>query len=236
MTHHAAPRRGPPFERVLAFLQHLETARHNRVPTRNQRLAGLRTLFDCLGRRLPELLHACERVAAIPTKRTPLPETRFLDRTEIATLFPQLPREGRQALRDHALLLTLYNTGARAQEIADLRVEHVSHTAPPYVRLRGKGDKWRTCLLWEETARVRRRLLEDRHAADARSPVFTSTSGRSLTRFGIYTLVRRHVGGLERPPRRPCAGSRRTYFDTAQPSNSWKLAWRSMSFEAGWGT
>lgn len=65
------------FERVLAFLQHLETARHNHVPTRNQRLAGLRTLFEYLGRRLPERLHVCERVAAIPTKRTPLPETRF---------------------------------------------------------------------------------------------------------------------------------------------------------------
>lgn len=186
------------FERVLAFLQHLETARHNRVPTRNQRLAGLRTLFEYLGRRLPERLHVCERVAAIPTKRTPLPEMRFLDRTEIATLFAQLPREGRQALRDHALLLTLYNTGARVQEIADLRVEHVSLTAPLHVRLRGKGDKWRTCPLWEETARVLRRLLEDRHVTDPSAPVFTSASGRPLTlRIGIYKRVRQHAGGLE---------------------------------------
>ena len=185
------------FERVLAFLQHLESARHNHVPTRNQRLAGLRTLFEYLGRRLPEQLHVCERVAAIPTKRTPLPEMRFLDRTEIATLFAQLPREGRQALRDHALLLTLYNTGARVQEIADLRVEHVSLTPPPHVRLRGKGDKWRTCPLWEETARVLRRLLEDRHVTDPSAPVFTAASGRPLTRFGIYKCVRHHAAGLD---------------------------------------
>jgi len=182
---------------VLGFLQHLETARHNHIPTRNQRLAGLRTLYEYLGRRMPEQLHVCERVAAIPTKRTPLPEMRFLDRTEIATLFAQLPREGRQALRDHALLLTLYNTGARVQEIADLRLEHISLTAPPHVRLRGKGDKWRTCPLWEETARVLRRLLENGHVTDPNAPVFTSAAGRPLTRFGIYKRVRHHAAGLE---------------------------------------
>ena len=63
------------FERVLGFLRHLEMARHNQVPTRNQRLAALRTFFDYLGRCLPDRLHVCEQVAAIPTKRTPLPET-----------------------------------------------------------------------------------------------------------------------------------------------------------------
>src|SRR6266540_1918301 len=122
------------FERVLAFLQHLETARRNHVPTRNQRLAGLRTFFEYFARRLPERLQVCEQVAAIPIKRTPLPEMRFLDRTEITTLFAALPREGRQAPRDRALLMTLYNTGARVQEIADLRVKHISLTAPPHVR------------------------------------------------------------------------------------------------------
>jgi site-specific recombinase XerD len=185
------------FERVLGFLQHLETTRHNHVATRNQRLAGLRTFFEYVGRRLPEMLHVCERVAAIPTKRTPLPETRFLDREEIVTLFARLPREGRQARRDHALLLMLYNTGARVQEIADLRLEHVSLTSPPHVRLHGKGDKWRTCPLWEETARVLRQWLDDRRVVDPHAPVFTSATGRPLTRFGIYKRVRQHAARLE---------------------------------------
>ena len=185
------------FERVLGFLRHLETTRHNHVATRNQRLAGLRTFFEYVGRRLPEMLHVCERVAAIPTKRTPLPETRFLDREEIATLFARLPREGRQANRDHALLLMLYNTGARVQEIADLRLEHVSLTSPPHVRLHGKGDKWRTCPLWEETARVLRQWLDERRVLDPHAPVFTSATGRALTRFGIYKRVRQHTARLE---------------------------------------
>jgi integrase/recombinase XerD len=187
------------FERVLEFLHHLEAVRHNHVPTRNQRLAGLRTFFEYLGRCLPEHLHVCEQVAAIPIKRTPLPEMRFLDRAEITTLFAELPREGRQTLRDRALLMTLYNTGARVQEIADLRVEQIALTTPAHVRLHGKGDKWRTCPLWEETARLLRRLLEDSHVTDPSAPVFTSGRGRPLTRFGIYKLVRRHASGLESP-------------------------------------
>ncbi len=185
------------FERVLGFLQHLEATRHNRVATRNQRLAGLRTFFEYVGRRLPEMLHVCERVAAIPTKRTPLPETRFLDREEMATLFARLPRDGRHARRDHALLLMLYNTGARVQEIADLRLEHVSLTSPLHVRLHGKGDKWRTCPLWEETARVLRQWLDERRVVDPHAPVFTSATGRALTRFGIYKRVRQHAERLE---------------------------------------
>jgi integrase/recombinase XerD len=191
------------FERVLGFLQHLETTRHNHVATRNQRMAGLRTFFEYVGRRLPEMLHVCERVAAIPTKRTPLPETRFLDREEIATLFARLPREGRHACRDHALLLMLYNTGARVQEIADLRLEHVSLTSPLHVRLHGKGDKWRTCPLWKETARVLGRWFDERGVADPQAPVFTSATGHPLTRFGIYKRVRLHAARLESAPTSP---------------------------------
>jgi len=226
------------FERVLGFLQHLEAARHNHVPTRNQRLAELRAFFEYLGRRLPEHLHVCEQVAAIPIKRTPLPEMRFLDRAEITTLFAELPRGGRQALRDRALLLTLYNTGARVQDIADLCLEQVSLTAPPRVRLRGKGDKWRTCPLWEETARLLRRLLEDRHVTDPSAAVFTSTRGRPLTRFGIYKLVRRHVSGLESPATTKTPTRRITphVFRHTAAVHLLELAWRSMSSAGDRGT
>jgi site-specific recombinase XerC len=91
----------------------------------------------------------------------------------------------------------LYNTGARVQEIADLRLDHVSLTSPPHVRLHGKGDKWRTCPLWEETARVLRQWLDERRVADPHAPVFTSATGRALTRFGIYKRVRQHAARLE---------------------------------------
>jgi integrase/recombinase XerD len=183
-------------ERVLAFLRHMEQERHNSVPTRNQRLAALRTFFEYLGRRSPEALYLCQQVAAIPTKRTPLPETRFIAREQVQALFDRLPTLGRLARRDRALLLFLYNTGARVQEVADLRVEHLTLERPPYVRLRGKGGKWRQCPLWQETAKQLALLLGQR-ASDPKGAVFISALGHPLTRFGIYKRVRHLTVSVE---------------------------------------
>jgi site-specific recombinase XerD len=114
---------------------------------------------------------------------------------------PRAPRRGatyRTAfalLYARALLLFLYNTGARVQEVAELRVRDLELAPPPRVRLHGKGDKWRTCPLWPETARQLQALLAARPAPAAPdAPVFVARGGRALTRFGIYKLVRRHAG------------------------------------------
>ena len=108
------------FERIVGFLRHLEEDRGNHIRTRNQRLAAIHTLFEYIATRSPEMLMCCQQVAAIPTKRVAPPETRFLERDEIQQLLHGLPTRGRHALRDRALILFLYNTGARVQEAADL--------------------------------------------------------------------------------------------------------------------
>lgn len=186
------------FERIVGFLRHLEAERHNHVRTRNQRLAAIHTLFEYIATRSPELLGVCQRVAAIPMKRSAPAETRFLERDEVEELLRRLPTEGRLALRDRALVLFLYNTGARAQEVADLRVEHLDLGAHPLVRLHGKGDKWRTCPLWRQTADVLRCLLDEAGVSAAQAPVFAA-SGQALTRFGIYKAVRRHSTSFDNP-------------------------------------
>ncbi|MFQ5512723.1 MAG: tyrosine-type recombinase/integrase, partial [Candidatus Krumholzibacteriia bacterium] len=112
-------------ERVRQFLNHLEIERGNRICTRNQRLAVLHTFFDYVAAQVPESFVEAERVAGIPTKRAAPPPTHFLERDQVETLFAGLPAEGRLVLRDRALLLFLYNTGARVQEVADLRVANL---------------------------------------------------------------------------------------------------------------
>jgi site-specific recombinase XerD len=186
------------FERVLAFLRHLEEDRYNHIQTRNHRLAVLHTFFEYLVTRVPEMLPVAGRVAAIPRKRVAPPETRYLTRDEVASLFAGLPSEGRLATRDRALLLFLYNTGARVQEVASVRVVNLDLGVCPSVRLHGKGDKWRTCPLWEETTKQLRLLLEQRgEASTPQSPVFLSATGDALTRYGIYKIVRRHARLLD---------------------------------------
>jgi integrase/recombinase XerD len=184
-------------EKVRDFLSYLEGKRGNHIRTRNQRLAALHTLFVYLACQTPEMLAEAERVAAIPMKRVPPPGTRFLERDEIEALFSTLPNKGHSALRDRALLLFLYNTGARVQEVSDLTVGNLVLEAQPRVHLRGKGGKWRTCPLWPETARLLRILLPASPAEIPSShPVFASRHGTPLTRFGIYKLVRRHTASL----------------------------------------
>lgn len=192
------------FDRVLGFLRHLEESRGNHIQTRNQRLAVLKTFFGYVAGRLPEMLETCQRVAVIPVKRVSPPETHFLESAEVASLLRGLPTKGRHAMRDRTLLLFLYNTGARVQEAADLRLGNLDLGPQPRVQLHGKGDKWRACPLWMETATHLRTLIEEQeNPCSAQSPIFCSHRGLPLTRFGIYKIVRRHASRLDRTGANP---------------------------------
>ncbi len=194
-------------DRVHRFLNSLEADRANHIRTRNQRLSALRVFFNYLGIQVPEMLVEAERVAATPAKRVPPPETCFLEQEEITALFANLPSTGRLALRDRALLLFLYNTGARVQEVSDLRISHLELDSRHRVHLHGKGNKWRICPLWQETISLLKQLVaQSPRGNDPNAPVFTSRQGQALTRYGIYKMVRRHTAhlnkrGLDNTPR-----------------------------------
>jgi integrase/recombinase XerD len=187
-------------DKVRDFLSYLEAERGNTIRSRNHRLAMLHTFFAYVGGQAPELLREAERVAAIPRKRTQPPATRYLERDEVEEVFAKLPRDGRLAVRDRALLLFLYNTGARAAEVVSLTVGQLALAPPARVNLHGKGGKWRTCPLWPETARALNEMLQERRTAPPTGPVFLSGVGRPMTRFGLYKLVRRHTGHVHAQP------------------------------------
>ena len=183
-------------EQVRGFLHYLECKRHNQVQTRNQRLAAIHTLFEYLAEQDPIMLAKAQQVAAIPVKRASPAETLYLERDEIDRLFAMLPTQGALALRDRALLLFLYNTGARAQEAAELHAANLELGESPRVHLHGKGDKWRVCPLWPQTAALLKQILESRTAYQPENPVFLSRANKALTRFGIYKIVRKHTAKL----------------------------------------
>lgn len=179
---------------VSQFLNSLGELRGNAAQSRNQRLAALRTFFEYVALRFPDRLGQAQKIASIPRKRAQPPETIFLERDEIEATLARLPAEGRHALRDRTLLLFLYNTGARVQEAADLRANDIHFKPTPRAHLHGKGDKWRICPLWEETANLLGKLTM---ASDPTSrpdgPVFTGATNAALTRFGIYKIIRRYT-------------------------------------------
>lgn len=180
------------YDRVRCFMSYLEKDRRNQASTRNQRLVVLHRFFAFVATRVPEMLATSERVQAIPLRRVQPPETHFLERDEIAGILRGIKPAHHNAQRDRALLLFLYNTGARAQEVADLCLEHLQLGNQPRVRLHGKGDKWRVCPLWAQTANLLAELLRNR-SAQPTDHVFTSRRGQGLTRSGIYKIVRRNT-------------------------------------------
>ncbi len=177
---------------ILAFLSYLERERKNTVATRNVRLSAIHALFRFVASRNPEHLELAQRVLGIPFKRSPQRTIDYLEREEIDSILKAIDRTTPQGRRDYALLATMFNTGTRVQEIADLRACDLQLTKPFQVRLFGKGKKERYCPLWPQTAAVLRAFCKGQNL-DLRSqaPVFLNHREEPLTRFGIrYILAR----------------------------------------------
>lgn len=174
---------------VLVFLEHLETKRGNSVATRNARLAGVHSFARFLATRDPEQIAEAQRLLAIPIKRGPARAVEYLEGEEIAAMFKAAAVHGRDHVRDQALLLTLFNTGARVQELLDIRASDLQLDRPTFVRLRGKGRKERLCPLWPETVSALQSLLGVTLGPNS-MPLFRNHRGEPMTRFGVRYLLR----------------------------------------------
>ena len=178
---------------ILAFLQYLECDRHNSVATRNVRLAAVHAFFRYCAMEYPARLEHCQRVLAVPFKRTGSRPVEYLEHEEIDAILGAVDRRTVDGRRDYALLATMFNTGARVQEIVVLSVADLRLDAPAQVRLHGKGRKERVCPLWSQTADLLRSLLAERdRELQSDEPVFRNHRGMRLTRFGVRYLLQKY--------------------------------------------
>ena len=178
---------------ILAFLQHLELDRRNSVATRNVRLAAIHAFFRYCAMEHPARLAHCQRVLAVPFKRTGSRPVEYLEHEEIEAILGAVDRDTVDGRRDYALLATMFNTGARVQETVALCVADLRLDAPAQVRLHGKGRKERVCPLWPQTADLLRALMAERgRELQPDEPVFRNHRGMRLTRFGIRYLLQKY--------------------------------------------
>lgn len=174
-------------EMVCSFLVWLEKQRQCGARTRNHRLASIKAFVRYVASVAPEHLERCRRIRELPPASFEHPEVKYLEDEEILELMRAIaPAEGR---RNSALLLLLYNTGARVQEIVDLNVCDLRLDPVPVVTLEGKGRKQRTCPLWARTVDALKAWLAERGADDG--PLFLNTQGRRLSRSGIAYILRK---------------------------------------------
>ena len=180
-------------DNLLAFLEHAETRRGNSVATRNARLTAAHAFARFAAARHPEHLELCQRILAVPFKRGPQRAVEYLEDHEARALLAAPDPTTSCGRRDRALLLAMYNTGARVQEIIDLRPCDLQLQAPRQVWLRGKGRKERICPLMPETAHALRTLLADRDVRlDDDRPLFRNRFGRPLGRSGVRYILHKH--------------------------------------------
>jgi integrase/recombinase XerD len=177
---------------VRRFLADIETTRQCGIATRNQRLAAIRALAGFVGEHSPVHIEWSGQIRSIPFKKTDKAVVPYLDKPEIDALLAAPDRRTAQGCREHALLLFLYNTGARATEAAQLKIADLDVRAA-CVRLSGKGGKQRLCPLWRVTVTEIMTLIAGRAGTE---PIFLNRLGQPITRFGIHTMVERNATKL----------------------------------------
>ena len=178
--------------RVLQFLAHLEENRGCSVQTRNQRLTAVRAFARFVASRDPGHLEWSANIRSIALKKATPQPIGWLSKTEMKALL-EVPDRGTSRGRvEQAVLLFLYNTGARVSEATGLVAEDLQigrhDGGHALVTIRGKGGKHRQCPLWPRTERVLSKLVQERTPGDA---VFLSRQQKPYTRFGVYRLVER---------------------------------------------
>lgn len=178
-------------EQILAFLEYLEAERGNSASTRNLRLAAIRSLVEHLLRHDPARAGQYRRVLDIPTKKTRAPSVSYLEPEEMQALLEQPDRTTRVGRAHYALILFLYNTGARVSEALDVRPRDLHLARPAQVRLRGKGRKERICPLWRKTAETLAHLCDGELEPDHH--VFVNARGQPLSRDGVAYILDKYA-------------------------------------------
>ena len=129
--------------------------------------------------------------AAVGAKRARARVVEYLEPEQVRVVLAQPDRRTQTGVRDHALLLLLFNTGARVSEVLSITREDLHLSPPRHVRLHGKGKKERICPLWPDTAAAMRQIVL--HQGSTAGAVFRNTRGDSLSRDGVAYILDRHV-------------------------------------------
>lgn len=181
---------------IEGFLNWLETEKGNSISTRNQRLAAIRSLFHYIQKNAPEYMFQCHQIIGIPFKKSEKRVIGFLNEEKTKELLAAPRNDTLRGLRDQALLCLLYDSGARVQELADIRIRDLHLDSPAQVQLTGKGRKTRSVPLMEQTVRILEEYLKRNgldNGLNADHPLFYNAQKKKLTRQGITYVLKKYA-------------------------------------------
>jgi len=188
---------------ILAFLDHLESDRSNGIRTRNHRLAAIKSLAKMIRLMYPENRLEAQRMLDIPQKRTRKQLIGFLYSDEIMKVFHCVNLIKKNGFRDYAILHLLFDSGARASEIATLNFDYFDpehHT----LAILGKGNRYRQIELEQKTVELIKSYISKYRIKPKplyQHRLFINQRGEELTRHGIYRLCRKYLQKALEPKR-----------------------------------
>ena len=188
---------------IIAFLEDLQKERKNLVKTRNQRLAALKSFAKMVRFKYPEQQEVADTILNIPQKRAQKPLIGFLYQDEILKVFHAVDLRTKEGFRDYALLHLLYDSAARATEMATLNLDYFDPEKKTLAIL-GKGNRFRIIQIETKTCQLLQLYIR-KYRISPQPPyqdrLFINQRGEELTRHGIYRICKKY---LEKalPPKR----------------------------------
>ena len=182
-------------ELILDFLDYLESDRNNSAKTRNLRLAAIKSLAKMIRFTYPEKRDIAERILNLPQKRTQKQLIGFLYPEEILKVFESVDLTKREGFRNYTILHLLYDSGARASEIATLNLEYFDPENKTLAIL-GKGNRYRQMKLWPRTTELIKRYITKYRITPKplyQHRLFINQRGEELTRHGLYRICKKYL-------------------------------------------
>ncbi|MFS3076299.1 tyrosine-type recombinase/integrase [Bacteroides thetaiotaomicron] len=187
---------------IIQYLDWLQKERKCTNSTRNQRLAAIHTFFRYLQLQNPEKLLLCQKILLIPFKKVQKTIIQHLTTEQTKRLLEQPDVWKRGGRRDMVLLSVLYDSGARVQEICDLRVRDVRLESPALITLTGKGCKSRQVPLLGNTVNLLQNYMEEHglhRNGKQNMPLFYNQRYAALTRGGITHILQKYADKIKCP-------------------------------------
>ncbi len=181
---------------IKGFLTSMGESKCLSPSTHNQRLSAFKSFARYAILEHPTFLQNGQRILAISSKRSIMHEIVYLEKEAMKALLAVPDQTSDRGRRDLAIMAMLYDTGARIQELIDLKVKNIRLAKPETVSLLGKGRKMRTVPIMTETAKIVESYMHDRgfleQPACGELYLFNSTNRAQFTRPGISKILKRY--------------------------------------------
>lgn len=182
---------------IIDFLDYIENKNNASIRTRNQRLAVIKSFYSYVKDTNPEQLINIQQILTIKCKKEIKKEFDYLTKDEVNKFLNSIPTDSNKGIRDYTLLMLLYDSGARAQEIINLKIEDLRLDSNPVVRLFGKGNKYRTVPITNSTKEILTRYIDINKFND-NSVLFPNPKGNYATTKMITHIIDKYSSILNK--------------------------------------